>query len=162
MAQESTTSRSILKPALGGLFVIVAIIAVIYFRAEVWDFLKLAGRQIRFVLTDWVPNHPGQAAVTLGFMVLAFVLNWIAHIRGRLRAWIFAIVVEAGLWLLFWYSVLIPSLNELTGLNVEQMTFKTVAISGAVIILVTGALFWFLESKEEWSKYRRRHHVDDD
>jgi hypothetical protein len=163
MVEESTASRSVLKPVLGGILLLVALVAAIYFRAEVWEFLKLVGRQIRFILTDWIPDHPGQAAVTLAFIVLAFAINWIAHVRGRLRAWIFAVVFELGLWVVFWYgAVVIPPLNEMIGLNVEQMTLTTVLVSGLVIFLITGAIFWFLESKEEWNKYRRRHHVDED
>jgi hypothetical protein len=162
MVEESTASRSILKPILGGILVLVALVAAIYFRAELWEFLKLVGRQVRYVLTEWIPDHPGQAVAVLAFIVIAFVINWIAHIRGRFRAWVFAVVIELGLWLLFWYGLFIPSIKDLIGLEVEQMNFRTVMISGLVIIGLTGAIFWFLESKEEWNKYRRRHHVDDD
>ena len=162
MVEESTASRSILKPILGGILVLVALVAAIYFRAELWEFLKLVGRQVRYVLTEWIPDHPGQAVAVLAFIVIAFVINWIAHIRGRFRAWVFAVVIELGLWLLFWYGLFIPSIKDLIGLEVEQMNFRTVMISGLVIIGLTGAIFWFLESKEEWNKYRRRHHVDED
>ena len=162
MVEESTASRSILKPILGGILVLVALVAAIYFRAELWEFLKLVGRQVRYVLTEWIPDHPGQAVAVAAFIVIAFVINWIAHVRGRFRAWVFAVVIELGLWLLFWYGLLIPSIKDLIGLEVEQMNFRTVMISGLVIIGLTGAIFWFLETREEWNKYRRRHHVDED
>ncbi len=163
MVEESTASRSVLKPVLGGILVLAALVAAICFRAELWEFLKLVGRQARFVLTEWVPNHPGQATATLVFILLSFAINWIAHVRGRFRAWVFAVVVELGLWLLFWYgAVIIPPLNEMIGTNIEKMTFTTVIVSGLVVFVITGAIFWFLETREEWNKYRRRHHVDED
>lgn len=162
VSQRESKSRGLLAPVLGGLILIGAIIAAIAFRAELWDALKWLGGVISDWFTGWVPDHKGETGAIIGFAVLAFLLNWIAHVRGRLRAWIFAIVVEVGLWLLFWYGLFIPSLNELFGLNVTQMTPGAVALSAAVVIALTGALFWFLELREEWRKYRRRHHVDDE
>jgi len=93
-------------------------------------------------------------------VALAFVLNWLAHVRGRLRAWIFAIVLEIGLWLLFWFGAGIPPLNELMGLNIEKMGATTVILSGLIVIALTGAIFWWLEAREEWRRYR--HRVDTD
>lgn len=160
--QRATRSRGLLAPVIGGIIAIAALVAAIYFRAPLWDFLKFVGRAIGTWMTEWVPEHPGQTFAIAIFAVVAFVLNWVAHIRGRLRAWIFAVVVELGLWVLFWYGLLIPSFNELVGLNLEKMPIGTVLISGVVIIALTGALFWFLEAKEEWNKYRRRHNADGD
>jgi hypothetical protein len=158
-----TSERSLLAPVVGGLALIAALVLAIYFRADLWRGIKWVGEAFSTWITDWVPNHPGQTVAIVAFVVLAFVLNWIAHIRGRLRAWIFAIVVELGLWFLFWFgAVILPPLNELLGLNLEAMPTTTVIISGLVVVGVTGAIFWFLEAREEWRKYRRRHHVDED
>ena len=162
MVDTTRRSRSLLGPVLGGLALIAVLIAGIFFRSEVWTAAKAVGRAFNTWLFDWVPEHPEQGAAIIGFAVVAFVINWIAHVRGRLRAWVFALVVEAGLWALFWYGLLIPSFNELFGLNIEKMTAGVVILSGAIVIGVTGALFWFLEMREEWRKYRRRHHVDDE
>jgi hypothetical protein len=41
------------------------------------------------------------------------------------------------------------------------MTASTVFLSGIIVIAVTGVLFWFLESREEWRKYRHRLSTDD-
>jgi hypothetical protein len=30
------------------------------------------------------------------------------------------------------------------------------------VIALTGLIFWILEAREEWNKYRRRHNADDD
>jgi hypothetical protein len=155
-------SRGFLTPVLAGLLLIGGLIAVIAFRAEVWRFVKWIGSGIQDLFTGWVPDHPKQFSAIVGFAIVAFVLNWIAHVRGRFRAWVFAIVVEVGLWLLFWYGPGIPSLNELFGLNLPGLTWTEVVVSAIVVIAVTGALFWFLEMREEWRKYRRQHHVDDD
>lgn len=155
-------SRGFLAPVVGGLAVIAALVAAIYFRNELWEFLKWLGRVIGDWALNWVPAHPGQTVAIVGFAVVAFAINWLAHVRGRLRAWIFAIVVEAGLWAIFWFGAGIPPLYELFGLNLEKMTPGGVALSGAIVIALTGLIFWFLELREEWQKYRRRHHVDDD
>jgi hypothetical protein len=155
-------SRGLLRPVIGGLTLIAVIILVIYFRNQVWDALKWTGRQLSDWLTNWVPDHPGQTAAIAGFAVFAFVVNWIAHVRGRFRAWIFALVVEIGLWLLFWYGLGIPSLNSLFGLDIPRMSMTAVLLSAVVVIAITGAIFWFLESREEWRKYRHRLSTDDD
>ncbi len=162
VTQSERRSRGFLKPVVGGLLLIGALVAAIYFRSQLWEFLQWLGRSIETWVTEWVPEHPGQTGAIVGFAVIAFLINWVAHIRGRLRAWIFALVVQLGLWFLFWYSVGIPSLNELFGLNIARMSSSVVILSGLIVTAVTGAIFWFLESREEWRKYRRRHHVDDD
>jgi hypothetical protein len=161
VGQRASGSRSLLAPIIGGLAVVAALIAVIFFRAQLWDGLKWLGGVISDWLTEWVPDHPGQTAAIVGFAVLAFVLNWLAHVRGRLRAWIFALVVEFALWLLFWYGAGIPPLNELLGLNIDRMSAAAVLSSGLIVIAVTGAIFWWLEAREEWRKYKRRHDADD-
>ena len=160
--QRTSRSRGFLTPVIGGIIVIAALIGLIYFRAEVWEFVKFVGRNVGTWMTEWVPAHPGQTFALAIFAVVAFAINWFAHVRGRLRAWIFALVVEIGLWLLFWFGLFIPSLNKLIGLNIEQMPISTVIVSGIVVIALTGVVFWILEAREEWNKYRRRHHVDED
>ena len=154
--QRSTRSRGLLAPVLGGVLLIVALVLAIYFRVQLWDFIKFVGRNVGHWLTVWVPNHPGQTFSIVAFAVLAFAINWFAHVSARLRAWVFALVVEIGLWLLFWYGVGIPSLNKLFGLNIEHMPFGVVAASAACVIALTGVVFWFLELREEYRKYRHR------
>jgi hypothetical protein len=161
MVDQSSRSRSLLKPVVGGLVLIAAIIAVIYFRSQVWSGLKWTGNELSHWLTNWVPNNKGATVAIVGFGVVAFAINWIAHVRGRLRAWIFALVVEAGLWLLFWYSVLIPSLNDLVGLHIARPTPNAVVLAGAITMAIAGVIFWFLEIREEWNKYRHRTNPDD-
>jgi len=160
--QRQSSSRGFLKPVVYGLIVLVLVVAGIYFRSQVWEAVKWLSRTFSDWVTGWVPDHPGATGAILGFAVLAFVLNWVAHVRGRLRAWVFAIVVEVGLWLLFWYGLLIPSLNDLFGLHIARITPNEVTLSGAVVIALTGLIFWILEAREEWNKYRRRHNPDDD
>ena len=161
MARSS--ERSLLAPVVGGIALIVALVLAIYFRSELWRGAKWLGDATGTWATEWVPDHPGQTTAIVGFVVLSFLLNWIAHVRGRLRAWVFAIVVELGLWLLFWLgAIILPPLNELLGLNFEKMSATLVVLSGLIVVAVTGAIFWFLEMREEWRKYRRRHHVDED
>jgi hypothetical protein len=160
--RNSRRSGTLATPVIGGLAVIGALAAGIAFRTQVWAAVEWVGDTVGTWLTEWVPAHRGQSAAIAGFAVVAFMINWIAHVRGRLRAWIFAVVVQAGLWALFWYGLGVPSLNELLGFGITEMPPATAAISGGLVIAITGALFWFLEVREEWRKYRRRHHVDDD
>jgi hypothetical protein len=155
-------SRGLLGPLVGGLLLIAALVAVIALRSQLWQFGGVAARTISHWLTGWAPAHPRQTAAIVGFAVLTLVLNWIAHVRGRLRAWIFALVVEIGLWVIFWYGPGIPSLNDLLGFRMARLNPTEIAISGAVVIAVTGVVFWFLELREGWLGYRHRHDVDDD
>jgi hypothetical protein len=160
--ESGRRSGGLLTPVIGGILLIGALIAAIAFRSELWQAVKWLGRVAGDWFTGWVPDHPGETGAIVGFAVVAFAINWIAHVRGRFRAWVFALVVEVGLWLLFWYGLFIPSLNELLGLNITRLPGEGVALSAAIVIALTGALFWFLEGREEWRKYRRRHHVDDE
>jgi hypothetical protein len=160
--RQSRRSRGFLKPVVYGVIVLVAVVAGIYFRSQVWAGVKWLSRTFSDWVTGWVPDHPGATGAIVGFAVLAFVLNWLAHVRGRLRAWVFAIVVEVGLWLLFWYGLIIPSLNDLFGLHIPRITADEVVLSGAIVIALTGLVFWILEAREEWNKYRRAHNPDDD
>lgn len=155
-------SSAFLSPVLGGLVLIGAVVAAIAFRTELGRFLRWFGDTVGTWLTEWVPAHREQTTAIIGFAVVAFVINWLAHVRGRLRAWVFVLVVEAGLWVLFWYPVGIPSLNELMGLGIPRMDPATTAVSGGVVMAVTAVVFWILEVREEWRKYLRRHHVDED
>src|SRR5438874_6560741 len=160
--QRVRRSGGLLGPVLGGLLLIAALVAAIAFRTQLWQFVRWATRTIGHWLTGWAPAHPSQTGAIAGFAVVALIINWIAHVRGRLRAWIFALVVEIGLWLLFWNGPGIPSLNDLSGLKIPKLSPGAIALSGALVIAVTGAVFWFLEAREEWLAYRRQHHVDED
>jgi hypothetical protein len=158
MERERTagkSSRGFFKAVLWGIGLIGVLIAAIYFRGRLGQALVWTGRTFGQWLTDWVPAHPGQAGAISGFAVLSLILNWFSHVRGRLRAWIFALVVEAGLWLLFWYGLIIPSFNELIGLNIEQMPLRDVVLFGVIVIGLSGVIFWFLELREEWRKSKK-------
>src|SRR5262245_57048214 len=101
MVQQSYSvrrrSRGFLSPVLGGLTLIAALVAAIYFRSELWEAAQWLGRTVSVWLTDWAPNHLGETSAIVGFAVVSFALNWFAHVSGRLRSWVFAIVVELGL-----------------------------------------------------------------
>jgi amino acid transporter len=159
VVDQRTRSRSLMAPVLGGIILILALVAGIYFRVQLWHFLKFLGRNIGDWLTNWVPDHPGQTTAIFVFAVVALGLNWIAHIQGRLRAWVFVIVIEVGLWLLFWFKTVIPSFNHLVGLDIESMSFAVAISSAAIVIALTGLVFWILEAREEWRKSRRREKI---
>ena len=154
-------SGGLLAPVLGGLVLIAAVVAAIAFRVQLWAFARWLGRSIGTWASDWVPAHREQTAAMLGFAVVALLINWVAHVSGRLRAWVFAVVVEIGLWLLFWLGLGVPPLNELLGLDLPALATRDVVLSGVLIVALTGVVFWFLETREEWRRYRHRHNVDD-
>jgi hypothetical protein len=160
--QRVRRSGGLLAPVLGGLLLIVALVAVIAFRVQLWHFLQWLARTLGHWLTVWAPAHRQQTAAIAGFAVVALAINWIAHVRGRLRAWIFALVVEIGLWLLFWNGPGIPSLNDLLGLKLARLTPTEIALSAVLVIGLTGIVFWLLELREGWLGYRHRHTVDDE
>ena len=147
-------ARGLLTPIIGGVILIGALVAAVYFRGDLWQGVKSLGRSSVSWVTDWVPAHPGQASAMGGFALVALGINWVAHIRGRLRAWLFALVVEMGLWLLFWNGLVIPSFNELLGLDIAELTFGQIMTSGLIVMGLTGVVFWFLEAREEWRKSR--------
>jgi hypothetical protein len=155
-------SRGLLGPVVGGLALIAAVVAGIALRTQVWQFVKWASRTVSHWLTGWAPAHPHQTAAIVVFAIVALIVNWIAHVRGRLRAWIFAVVVEIGLWLLFWNGPGIPSLNDLLGLKIARLSPTAIALSGALVVAITGAVFWLLELREGWRAYRRQHNVDEE
>jgi hypothetical protein len=164
MADQRSVRRSggLLGPVVGGLVLIGALIAVIAFRNQLWQFLKWVSHIIGNWVTVWAPAHQRQTGAIAAFAILALALNWIAHVRGRLRAWIFALVVEIGLWLLFWNGPGIPSLNDLLGFKIPKLNPTEIVVSGALVIAVTGVVFWFLELRESWRKYLHQHSVDAD
>jgi hypothetical protein len=161
MAETESKTRSFLKPIIGGLVLVAALVGVIAFRTQLGDALKKAGIKTGNTLVDWVPSHPAQTVAIVMLGLVAFAINWVAHVRGRFRAWIFALVVEVGIFVLFWNSLGVPSLNELFGLNIDGLSANEQVITGAVVIILAGLIFWFLEAREEWNKYRRRHNPDD-
>ncbi len=164
MADQRSARRSggLLGPVLAGVFLIAALVAVIAFRIQLWHFLRWAGGILGNWTTVWAPAHPRQTGAIAGFAILSLLINWIAHVRGRLRAWIFALVVEVGLWLLFWNGPGIPSLNDLIGFKLPRLNPTEIVVSGVLVIAVTGIVFWILELRESWHRYLHQHSVDDD
>jgi hypothetical protein len=162
MASPTTErrGRSFLAPVIGGLVSIGALVVLVYFRSDVWQATKWTADKAGAWVTDWVPNHPAQTTAIGVFALVAAVINFFSHVSGRLRSWIFAIVVEAGLWLLFWYGLLIPSFNELLGLNLERMPLNQVLLAGGLVIGLTGLIFWLLEAREGWRRYRHGQDVE--
>jgi uncharacterized membrane protein YpjA len=155
MADTGTKSRSLLAPLIGGVVLIALLFLIIAFREQLADVISSSSAEGGGAILAWVPDHLGATlAIVVAFFV-AIAINWIAHVAGRLRAWIFVLVVEAGLWILFWNSFGIPSLKDLVGLeNLERITPTEQAISGAIILFLSGFVFWILEAKESWQKRR--------
>ena len=162
MAETESKTKSFLAPIVGGVILIVAVVGLIAFRNQLGDLIASSSKQGSQAVIDWVPNHPSETlAIVVGFLV-AFGINWIAHVVGRLRAWMFAIVVEAGLWFLFWNSIgVIPSLKELFGISDDvALTGNEQVVTLVIVIVLSGVIFWILEMRENWAKYRRRHNEE--
>ena len=156
MAETTTKSRSLLAPLVGGVVLIALLFLIIAFRSQLGEFITNAGSEGGNQLIAWVPDHLGETlAIAVAFLV-AIGLNWIAHIAGRLRAWMFVLVVEIGLWVLFWNSFGIPSLRELVGLDPEtlQLNATEQAVSLVIVLFLSGIVFWILEAREGWQRRR--------
>lgn len=160
MAETGTKSRSLLAPIIGGVVLIALLVLIIAFRNQLTDAISSWSTEGGGAVLAWIPDHVDETlAIVVAFLV-ALGINWIAHVAGRLRAWIFVLVVEAGLWVLFWNSLGIPSLRELIGLDPEalQLNGSEQAVSGLIILFLSGIVFWILEAKESWQ--RRRESLD--
>jgi hypothetical protein len=161
MAETGSKSRSLLAPLIGGVVLIALLVLIIAFRNELADAISSTSSEGGSAIISWVPDHLGATLAIIVAFFVAIAFNWVAHITGRLRAWIFVLVVEAGLWILFWNSVGIPSLKDLFGFeNLERITPTEQAVSGLIVLFLSGIVFWILEAKEKFQE--RRHRLDDD
>ncbi|HEY7225416.1 MAG TPA: hypothetical protein VH561_17715 [Micromonosporaceae bacterium] len=150
------TSRSLLKPVIAGIVLIAALVLIVAFRGQLADLISKSGSKGGSSILSWIPDHKDATVVIIGAFVVALGIDWLAHIVGRLRAWIFVVVVEAGLWILFWNSVGIPPLKDLIGLDgLARITGTAQFVSGLIILVLSGVIFWILEAKEAWSERRR-------
>jgi hypothetical protein len=149
-------TRSVLTPLIGGLALIAVLVAAIALRADLGRLLSWTGDLLDTWVTEWIPAHRAQTGAIIAFAAVALVINWVAHVRGRWRAWTFALVVEIGLWILFWFGLGVPSIKDLLGLDIPDIDPVTAVVAGSLVIAITGAVFWFLELREEWRKYRHR------
>ncbi len=157
MAQPGSKSRSLLAPLIGGVVLIVLLVGVIAFRNQLGDLITDTSREGGGTVLKWVPDHLGATLAIVVAFLAALGFNWIAHVSGRLRAWIFVLVIEIGLWFLFWNSVGIPSLKDLFGLDtLERITPTEQVVSLLIILFLSGIVFWFLEAKESWGARRHR------
>jgi hypothetical protein len=155
MAETGSKSRSLLAPLIGGVVLIALLVLIIAFRNQLADAISSTSSEGGSRILAWVPEHLGATLAIIVAFFVAIAFNWVAHITGRLRAWIFVLVVEIGLWILFWNSVGIPSLKDLLGFeNLERITPTEQAVSGAIILVLSGVVFWFLEARESWQKRR--------
>jgi hypothetical protein len=149
MAETESKARSVLKPIIAAVVLIVVLILIIAFRQQLGDLLSSSSKEGGSTILNWIPDHKGATVVIAGAFVVAFGINWLAHIAGRLRAWIFVVVLEIGLWILFWNSVGIPPLKDLVGLdNLERISPVAQAVSGAIILFLSGIAFWIMEARE--------------
>ncbi|MBX6748437.1 MAG: hypothetical protein IRY85_02005 [Micromonosporaceae bacterium] len=156
MAETGSKSRSLLAPLIGAVVLIALLVLIIAFRQQLADLIGRSSSEGKDRLIAWVPDHLDETfAIVVAFFV-AIGINWIAHVAGRLRAWIFVFVVEIGLWILFWNSLGIPSLRELVGLdpNTLQLTVTEQVVSLAIILFLSGIVFWIMEAREAWKQRR--------
>ncbi len=150
---ESTTTRNIIKPIIAGAVVVLILALIGAFRNQLLDAIHSSSKEGSGKLSQWIPEHKGETVI-IGVAFLIFLgVNYVAHIVGRLRAWIFVVVVEAGVWFLFWNDFgSLGSGRDIVGLQ-ERHLSGLAQINALVIILVlSGIVFWFLEAKEGFDK----------
>jgi hypothetical protein len=158
MADTGTKrSRSLLAPLIGGVVLVALLFLIIAFREQLRDAISSSSSRGGGALLAWIPDHVDETlAIVVAFLV-AIAFNWVAHVIGRLSAWIFVVVVEIGLWVMFWNSLGIPSLRELIGLPDElSLTASEQVISILIVLILSGIVFWILEAKEKWQERRHR------
>jgi hypothetical protein len=157
MAETTSKSRSIMAPIIGGVVLIAALVLIIALRAQLRDLISSSSKSNANTIVGWVPDHQAATlAIVIAFLI-AIAIDWVAHLVGRLRAWIFVLVVEVGLWILFWNSVGIPSLKHLVGLDsLERISTSAQFYSGALIFVLSGVIFWILEAIEAFKEKRAR------
>jgi hypothetical protein len=157
MAETESKSRSLLAPIIGGLVLIAALVLIIALRTQLHDLISSSSKSNANTIVGWVPDHQyATLAIVVAFLI-TIAIDWVAHLVGRLRAWIFVLVVEIGLWILFWNSVGIPSLKHLVGLDsLERISTKAQFYSGLLIFVLSGIIFWILEAVEAFKERRAR------
>jgi len=157
MTAPETKTRSFLKPVVGGIVLIALLAGLLAFRHQLSDALSHGSGKGSSALLGWIPNH-GSETVTIAVCFLVAVgLGWIAHIVGRLRAWIFAVIVDIGLWVLFWNDLGFGSIKSMVGVSDGvKLDGKEQVIALLIVLVLSGFVFWILEAKESWSQYRHR------
>jgi len=103
----------------------------------------------------WVPAHPAAASVIFGFVVFVLIINYFAHLLGRLTTYVFAAVLETAMWLITWYGA--PFMNVPSFWHMLHSGQPTLPVGYAmtvlgIILLITGLLYWFLELREKVRK----------
>jgi hypothetical protein len=97
MADTGTKSRSLLAPLIGGVVLVALLFLTIAFRDQLRDAIASSSSRGGGAVLAWIPDHVDETlAIVVAFLV-AIGINWIAHVIGRLSAWIFVVVVEIGL-----------------------------------------------------------------
>jgi hypothetical protein len=162
MVDTASKSRNIFKPIIAGVVLLAALILIVAFRSQLGDLISSSSKEGGSTIVSWIPDHKAATTVIAGAFVVFLGINWIAHIAGRVRAWLFVVVVEIGLWALFWNGVGIPPLKDLVGLDsVDRISAPAQTVSGALIMVLGGVAFWFLEAKESFEARRHRTGGDD-
>jgi hypothetical protein len=165
MAETGSTSRKLLWPAISALVLLVIFSALFYFREQVFDALAKSTASSFHSLSDWIPKHTTELTVILITLAICIAVDWVAHIVGRLRPWIFVVVFQIGVWILFWNTFIGESGKDSLGidsLKSANLSVKEQAISMLFILVVSGIVFWILEAKENWNRYRHSQSTDGD
>jgi hypothetical protein len=162
MATTESTGRKILVPAISAIVLLVVFSALFLFRDRVFDALSSSSESGFQKLFSWIPDHKGQTTVILVTLAICIAVDWVAHIVGRLRPWIFVVVFQIGVWILFWNTFIGESGKDSLGLsNVGDLSVKEQAISILIVLIISGVVFWILEAKENWNKYRHSQSTED-
>lgn len=162
MAEAESTGRKVLVPAISAIVLLVVFSTLFLFRDKVFESLGKSGSHGFKSLFSWIPDHKGQTTVILVTLAICIAVDWVAHIVGRLRPWIFVVVFQIGVWILFWNTFIGQSGKDSLGLSkVGDLSVKEQAISILIILVISGIVFWLLEAKENWRKYRHQQSTED-
>ncbi len=160
---ESTTTRNIVKPIIAGAVVVLVLALIGAFRVQLLDAITSGSQESSGKLSQWIPEHKGETIIIAIGFALYLAINYVAHVVGRLRAWIFVVVVETGVWFLFWNDFgSLGSGRDLVGLQDSHLSGVAQINSLLIILVLSGIVFWVLEAKESFDKRQHATGGDDD
>jgi hypothetical protein len=156
MTEPATRTRgSLLQPIIAGAVVVLVLALIGAFRDQLLDAIHSSSEKSSGGLKNWIPDHKGETVI-IGITFLIFLgIDYVAHLVGRLRAWLFVVVVQIGVWFLFWNDFgNLGSGRDIVGLDARHLSGVAQINALLIVMVLSGVIFWILEAREEFAKRR--------
>lgn len=151
--------RSLWRWARVGLIVLGVIVVIAMLYKQEWWLIKRVGYMLFHLATVWAPAHPRYAAAIVGFFLVSFGLNYLAHKYGRSRLtigraklWVTLNVILFFGWFVFWYWPVVIVFRNVLGKDTSSMSFHDILLSDLLIISIMSAYFWIAEKLEDFRR----------